>query len=59
MLLVLNLSSARANQAAGSEIQNVGRVSLLWWEGGVASAASGDWGWGLNWMLARMVANQL
>jgi hypothetical protein len=34
MLLVRNFASARANQAAGSEIQNVGRVSLLGWVGG-------------------------
>ena len=59
MLLVRNFASARANHAAGSKIQNVGRVSLLGWVAGVASAAGGDWGRGRNRMLPRMVANQL
>ena len=59
LLLVRNFASARANQAAGSEIQNVGRVSLLGWVAGAASAAGGDWGRGRNRMLPRMVANQL
>jgi hypothetical protein len=35
MLLVRNLASARANQAAGSEIQKAGRVNLLGWVGGM------------------------
>jgi hypothetical protein len=54
MLLVRNFASARANQAAGSEIQNVGRVSLLGWVGGTAPAAGGDGGCGLNRMLPRI-----
>ncbi len=44
MLLVWNFASARASQVAGSEIQNVGRVSLLGWVVGTASVAGGDWG---------------
>ncbi len=59
ILLVRNFASARANQAASSEIQNVGRFSLLGWAGGTVSAAGGDWGCGLNRMLPMMVANQL
>jgi hypothetical protein len=54
--LVRNLASARANQAAGSEIQKAGRVSLLGC-GGTASTASGDC-WGQNGMLP-MLAIQL
>jgi hypothetical protein len=56
-LLVQNLASARANQAAGPEIQKVGRVSLLGC-GGTASAAGGDC-WGRNRRLLRMLAIQL
>ncbi len=59
MLLVRNLASARANQAAGSEIQKVGKVSLLGWVGGTASVAGGDWGCGRNRMLLRALAIQL
>ncbi len=60
MLLVRNLASARANQAAGSDIQKAGRVSLLGWVGGTASVAGGDcWGWDQNRMLPRRLVTQL